>query len=102
MDALPPSSREGTQRTCRFCAHAVPITATFCARCGAAMEVQTGDPLLDRVRALFGLDLEIEREIGRGAQAAVYSAFDPALQRHAAVKVALFDGESDSAEAERF
>jgi serine/threonine-protein kinase len=68
----------------------IPPGLAFCSQCGATVAPSAeSDPLLDQVRALFGRDLEIDRELGRGAMAVVYGGYDPALQRRVAVKVLL-------------
>ena len=60
------------------------------------------DDLAESVHALFGRELEIEREVGRGGMAVVYSAHDPALQRRVAVKVLLPHYAQDEEMAARF
>lgn len=91
-------------RRCRHCGAEIPASSMFCSKCGGTAGAPAGpaDPLRDRVQALFGTELEIERELGRGGMAAVYAAFDPALQRRVAVKVLLPDIADDQAMAERF
>jgi len=89
---------------CRHCGAPQPLASTFCSRCGATTRTSTDapDPLRDKLQALVGTELEIERELGRGGMAAVYAAFDPALQRRVAVKVLLPDIADDHGMAERF
>ncbi|HEY9225542.1 MAG TPA: protein kinase, partial [Gemmatimonadaceae bacterium] len=89
--------------TCRFCAAPVSAGTAFCTRCGARIEEpSTGDALLDEVRALFARELEIERELGHGGMAVVYSGYDPALQRRVAVKVLKPEMADDPDLTERF
>ena len=81
----------------------MPAGFAFCSRCGAGVEQRAGgDPLLEKVCALFGRDLEIERELGRGGMAVVYAAYDPALQRRVAVKVLLPEIADEPDMSERF
>lgn len=61
-----------------------------------------GEPLLEQVRALFGQELEIERELGRGRMAAVFSALHPEMHRRVAVKALLPEVAQDPALAARF
>ncbi len=61
-----------------------------------------GDELHDSLQALFGRELEIQGELGRGGMAAVYSAFDPVLQRRVAVKVLLPDMAAEPGMATKF
>ncbi len=49
------------------------------------------EELRARLRALFGDELRIDRELGRGGMAAVFLAYDPALERQVAVKLLLPD-----------
>lgn len=78
-------------RRCRHCGEALDPASSFCSKCGATADAPapSGDPLRDSLQALFGRELEIQDELGRGGMAAVYAAYDPALQRRVAVKVLL-------------
>ena len=89
---------------CRHCGAPQPLNSSFCSRCGATSRPVSDvvDPLRDKLQALMGNELEVERELGRGGMAAVYAAFDPALQRRVAVKVLLPDIADDHGMADRF
>jgi tRNA A-37 threonylcarbamoyl transferase component Bud32 len=78
--------------------------SSFCSKCGATAELMGagGDELHDSLQALFGRELEIQGELGRGGMAAVYSAFDPVLQRRVAVKVLLPDMAAEPGMATKF
>jgi tRNA A-37 threonylcarbamoyl transferase component Bud32 len=91
-------------RRCRHCGLPLSASSSFCSKCGATADTPAGgvDQLRETLKRLFGADLEIEREIGRGGMAAVYSAFDPALQRRVAVKVLLPEIANDPSMADRF
>jgi serine/threonine protein kinase len=91
-------------RRCRHCGSELSPTSSFCSKCGATAELPgaVSDDLRDRLQQLFGADLEFERELGRGGMGAVFSAFDPVLQRRVAVKVLLPEVASDRGMAERF
>lgn len=60
------------------------------------------DELRARLAALFGDELRIDRELGRGGMAAVFLAYDPALERQVAVKLLLPDVSIHSDVVERF
>ncbi len=89
---------------CRHCGAPQPLASSFCSKCGATSRALSDapDPLRDKLQALVGNELEIERELGRGGMAAVYAAFDPALQRRVAVKVLLPEIAEDRGMADRF
>jgi eukaryotic-like serine/threonine-protein kinase len=91
-------------RRCRHCGASLLAADVFCGRCGGSAEAPAAavDPVLGRVRDVFRGELEIERELGRGGMAAVFLAFDPALQRRVAVKALLPEFAEDAAMAERF
>jgi tRNA A-37 threonylcarbamoyl transferase component Bud32 len=91
-------------RRCRHCGEALSATSSFCSKCGATNDVAPAEPdrLREQVQELFGADLDIERELGRGGMGAVFAAFDPALQRRVAVKVLLPEISNDRAMADRF
>lgn len=91
-------------RRCRHCGSELPGTSSFCSKCGATAEpiAASGDPLRDKLRALFGGEIDIERELGRGGMAVVYAGFDTQLQRRVAVKVLLPDIANDRSMADRF
>ncbi|MGH7620067.1 MAG: protein kinase domain-containing protein, partial [Gemmatimonadaceae bacterium] len=93
------------ERKCRLCGALVPATSTFCSRCGAAAEQSGGDDdeeLANQVRTLFAGEIAIDREIGRGAMAAVYLGFDLELERRVAIKVLLPDMAGDPEINDRF
>jgi serine/threonine-protein kinase len=72
-----------------------PVTPTR-ATDGAAV-----DPLFGRLPRTFGRYL-IRQRLGKGGMGAVYLADDNTLERPVALKVALCQGDEDSAFAERF
>ena len=60
------------------------------------------EELRARLRTLFGDELRIDRELGRGGMAAVFLAYDPGLERQVAVKLLLPDVSVHSDVVERF
>lgn len=60
------------------------------------------EELRARLRTLFGDELRIDRELGRGGMAAVFLAHDPGLERQVAVKLLLPDVSVYSDVVERF
>jgi serine/threonine protein kinase len=91
-------------RRCRHCGAELSTTSSFCSKCGATAELPgaASDELRHLLQQLFCADLEFERELGRGGMGAVFSAFDPILQRRVAVKALLPEVASDRGMAERF
>ncbi len=91
-------------RRCRHCGSTLDPASSFCSKCGATADAPgaTGDPLRDSLQTLFGRELEIQNELGRGGMAAVYAAFDPVLQRRVAVKVLLPDMAAETGMATKF
>ena len=66
------------------------------------MTNEPSDHLRARLQALFSTELIIEQELGRGGMAAVFLAFDPALERRVAIKMLLPEIAGDQDVAERF
>lgn len=60
------------------------------------------EELRARLGVLFGDELRIDRELGRGGMAAVFLAYDPGLERRVAVKLLLPDVSVHSDVVERF
>ena len=60
------------------------------------------EELRARLHTLFGDELRIDRELGRGGMAAVFLAYDPGLERQVAVKLLLPDVSVHSDVVERF
>ncbi len=91
-------------RRCRHCGSELAGSSSFCSKCGATAEpmASSGDPLRDQLRTLFGGEIDIERELGRGGMAVVYAGFDTQLQRRVAVKVLLPEIANDRSMADRF
>ncbi len=91
-------------RRCRHCGSTLDSASSFCSKCGATADAPgaSGDSLRDSLQALFGRELEIQDELGRGGMAAVYAAFDPALQRRVAVKVLLPEMAAEAGMATKF
>jgi serine/threonine protein kinase len=91
-------------RRCRHCGEALDAVSPFCSKCGATADLPKGksNPLREQLEKLFGADLDVEREIGRGGMAAVFAGFDPALQRRVAIKVLLPEIANDRGAADRF
>ena len=91
-------------RRCRHCGADIAPNSSFCSRCGAtaALPEPAGDALLDALRTLYHGEYEIDKEIGRGGMAAVFSGFDPGLQRRVAIKALLPDIAAEPDMAERF
>jgi tRNA A-37 threonylcarbamoyl transferase component Bud32 len=95
---------EAFSRRCRHCGEPLDAVSSFCSKCGATADLKAGksNPLREQLEKLFGQDLDIEREIGRGGMAAVFAGFDPALQRRVAIKVLLPEIANDRSSADRF
>ncbi len=60
------------------------------------------EELRARLHTLFGSELRIDRELGRGGMAAVFLAYDPGLDRQVAVKLLLPDVSVHTDVVERF
>lgn len=60
------------------------------------------EELRARLHTLFGSELRIDRELGRGGMAAVFLAYDPGLERQVAVKLLLPDVSVHTDVVERF
>jgi eukaryotic-like serine/threonine-protein kinase len=81
--------------TCVACRRPVAAGDPRCLACGAEQpvdtlagpEVRTWDVLLRRLREQLAGEFRIDRELGRGGQAAVYLAYETALRRSVAIKV---------------
>jgi hypothetical protein len=95
---------------CPGCGHRIEAADQFCPNCGAALarasiEVHTAaddqpapgaeqapaespwEAVLTQLRAVTNGRFEIEKELGEGGMAAVYLAYEPALDRRVAIKV---------------
>ena len=78
---------------CRECGHENGEGGQFCSRCGSPL-VSDEDHSRSHAQETIGKYQLIE-EIGRGAMARVWRAYDRALDREVAVKVPLFDEHID-------
>jgi serine/threonine-protein kinase len=62
----------------------------------------TSDPVMERLREATADQFEILRELGRGGMAAVYLAYEIALDRYVAIKVLIADPDGDGEASRRF
>jgi serine/threonine-protein kinase len=101
---VPPETTLEFSRRCRHCGEQLDAVSSFCSKCGATAAPLTAgdDPLRGSLEGLFGAELDIEREIGRGGMAAVFAGFDPGLQRRVAIKVLLPEIANDRGASDRF
>jgi hypothetical protein len=91
-------------RLCPACGHRIEADDQFCPSCGAALarasiEAHTvlgaepapaespWETVLTQLRTVTQGRFEIEKELGEGGMAAVYLAYEPALDRRVAIKV---------------
>jgi serine/threonine protein kinase len=92
---------------CAECGHALEQDARFCDNCGhsrdgVAVAAELGSALLERLRQVTVGRYEVRGELGRGGMAAVFLAYDLALNRRVALKVMLPGLAYTEGMAERF
>src|SRR5689334_14200304 len=86
--------------SCPNCGEASPAGDRFCRSCGQPIDPSViskpsggrlqDDPwgaIVRRLRTLVGNEFQIARELGRGGMAAVYLAYETALDRNVAMKI---------------
>ena len=82
--------------SCPSCRAPLAAGQPFCSKCGAPVVRPNADALQRRVQALLADEFVVERELGRGGMAAVFAAWDPALERRFGDKVpVLMHGERE-------